>query len=106
MGSGWALLMALLHRSQLPRAPLTDSALCAPPPPPPGFLGPSWGGGLGRIVHMVSSTSSFLPPHPSLLPGGPKAEMFGFLHSPLLSLALPSLPHDGPNEQDSYPQAS
>lgn len=63
MGSGCGPLKALLHCSRLPQAPLTDSALHAPPPPP-GVLGPSWGGVLGRILHMVSSTPSFLTHFP------------------------------------------
>lgn len=47
------------------------------------------------------------PPTPlHLLPGSPRSEESGFLHSPLLSLASPPLPQDDPNEQGGCPQAS
>ena len=88
MGSGRGLLKALLCCSLLPQAPLAGSVPLSPPLLPPGFLGPSWGGGLGRILHTLSSMPSFLTPHLCFLPGSSQSEVSGFLHSPLLSFAL------------------
>lgn len=73
---------APLHCSRLPRALPTGSALHILPPPPPGSLGPSWGGGLGRILHIGPST----PPTSPCCQGAPSLSCLAFsthLSSPL-----------------------
>lgn len=61
----------------------------------------------GEFCTWFLARHHFLTPHLCFLPGSSQSEVSGFLHSPLLSFALPpSMPHDDPNEQGDCPQAS